>query len=399
MAENCTRAFGRYLKTLRERRGLSLYDVCSLSQTFPDPLNKGYLSRCENGHQKLAFSKLIPLSRIYEVAPSVLVERMELDMELDRVGAPDTNLESYEDTATTARAALEEGRLWKAYGLFRDAVSSARLRPVLPRYKDLVEQVRVAEMNCATAAKSLGRIQFALHEYLYLDNSGELSSDYHPVILLTISGCQRSLNNLGLAEEYADRAITETESHQVTQFLGDAYCTRALLAAQQSEPELATTYYTKAYQAFKEVGRDSECARTLHNLADCYLRIKRYRAAREASQASQRLADALSLPRGRALSDIVLAEIEVLEKRPQEASRHLQEAVHIAKELNDQELRFTAELARFKLALRQERAASARAIERRLERLAPWMPHSTGEVDDFRRLASEHATFLGKSVS
>ena len=90
MAESCTRAFGRYLKTLRERRGLSLDDVLSLSRTFPEQINKGYLSRCENGHQKLAFPKVVALSRIYEVPSDVLLERMELDMELDRVGGPET---------------------------------------------------------------------------------------------------------------------------------------------------------------------------------------------------------------------------------------------------------------------------------------------------------------------
>ena len=77
MAENWTRAFGRYLKTLRERRNLSLENVRTLSQAFADSLNKGYLSRCENGHQRVAFSKIIPLSRIYEVPADVLLERME----------------------------------------------------------------------------------------------------------------------------------------------------------------------------------------------------------------------------------------------------------------------------------------------------------------------------------
>ena len=122
MAENCNRAFGRYLKTLRERRNLSLHDVCSLSQTFPDPINKGYLSRCENGHQKIAFSKLIPLSRIYDVAASVLVERMELDMELDRAGGPNTAGMSYVELTDSGRKSHHQGYHLEAYGFLRDAV-------------------------------------------------------------------------------------------------------------------------------------------------------------------------------------------------------------------------------------------------------------------------------------
>ena len=78
MAESSAVAFGRYLRTLRERRGLSLDDVDSLSKAFPDSIGKANLSRCENGRQRLAFSKMIALSRIYEVPSEVLVERMEL---------------------------------------------------------------------------------------------------------------------------------------------------------------------------------------------------------------------------------------------------------------------------------------------------------------------------------
>ena len=51
VAENSGKAFGRYLRTLRERRGLSLDDVRSLSQTFPETITKSYMSRCENGYQ------------------------------------------------------------------------------------------------------------------------------------------------------------------------------------------------------------------------------------------------------------------------------------------------------------------------------------------------------------
>ena len=75
LAESCSTAFGRYLKALRERRGLSLDDVHSLSQTFPDKIQKAHLSKCENGRSRLAVSKLIPLSRIYEVPSDAIAER------------------------------------------------------------------------------------------------------------------------------------------------------------------------------------------------------------------------------------------------------------------------------------------------------------------------------------
>jgi transcriptional regulator with XRE-family HTH domain len=115
VAESCDKAFGRYLRTLRERRRLTLDDVSSLSHTFPESISKGYLSRCENGHQKPAFSKVIALSRIYEVPADVLVERMELDLELDRVGGPDTEGLSFDELIDRGRATRtsETLRYWR----------------------------------------------------------------------------------------------------------------------------------------------------------------------------------------------------------------------------------------------------------------------------------------------
>ena len=77
MAESWTIAFGRYLRTLRDRRGLSLDQVEGLSEAFPDPIRKAYRSRCENGHQSPAFSKVVALCRIYEVPAEVQTKARE----------------------------------------------------------------------------------------------------------------------------------------------------------------------------------------------------------------------------------------------------------------------------------------------------------------------------------
>ena len=57
MAESCAVAFGRYLRMLRERRGLSLDEVAAMSRSLADPVDKSYLSRCENGRYGIGFSK------------------------------------------------------------------------------------------------------------------------------------------------------------------------------------------------------------------------------------------------------------------------------------------------------------------------------------------------------
>ena len=53
MADSWTIAFGRYLRTLRERRGLSLDDVASLSQPF-DSQDQDDPAVTRNPHECLA---------------------------------------------------------------------------------------------------------------------------------------------------------------------------------------------------------------------------------------------------------------------------------------------------------------------------------------------------------
>ena len=142
MAETCAVAFGRYLRMLRERRGLSLDDVATMSRSLADPVDKSYLSRCENGHYGIGFSKAITLSRIYGVPTEVLAERMELDTELDRIGGPETKGLSYAEMQKKGVAAAGRGAAWEAYAHFRDSVHLAQSADLSPTFRDLTEKNR-----------------------------------------------------------------------------------------------------------------------------------------------------------------------------------------------------------------------------------------------------------------
>ena len=187
MAEPCNVAFGRYLKTLRKRRSLSLEAVESLSNTFPEPIGKTYLSRCENGKQKVAFAKMIPLSRIYEVDPEVLVERMELDLELDRIGGPDTEGLSFEELFKRGKSNGERGLYWKAYGFLREALKDARTADLLHGMKTPDEQLLLTIMAYTIVAARLGGSQLALYELEHVKRSGELSKDKLPRLYILLS--------------------------------------------------------------------------------------------------------------------------------------------------------------------------------------------------------------------
>ena len=390
MAESCDRAFGRYLRTLRERRRLTLDAVSSLSHTFPESISKGYLSRCENGHQKPAFSKVIALSRIYEVPADVLVERMELDLELDRVGGPDTEGLAYSDLIDAGRHALDDGQLWDGYANLRDAAVLAPTAPVRDTFRDIPEQITVSQQNIGTAARALGRHRYALHEFLHAESTGALGPVFHALVLERLACCYRFLKNLSTAEDHAIRAVEEAESCGATVYLGAIYTTRARVALTRSEPQLAITFYQKAYEANRSLGSTIECARALNNLAQCYCDQKRYGAARKAAEASLSLTAPWPQHRIRALSLILLGELADKRRQFSAAERYWETASAIAKAVNDKELRFRAEFARYKHAVQSQKQPAARAIRRRLVKLASWLPKETDALEEFKTFSPEN---------
>jgi tetratricopeptide (TPR) repeat protein len=388
MAEKWTHAFGRYLKTLRERRGLSLQDVASLSQAFTETLNKGYLSRCENGHQSFAFPKMIALSRIYEVGADVLLERLELDMELDRVGGPATDGLTFAELTRKGSEALNEGLRWDAYGYLRHALLTVADAPVSRSFRDSGEQASFAYMNCSTAARGLGRYRFALHELQYVRSTGAMSDGAQPVLLERLSQAYRGLGQLELARISAEDAVDAVEKLGESKWRGYVYSNRATQAHCDAEYEIAASYYQKSFDAFRQEGQQNECARALNNLAQAFYSLGRYGAARRALVSADAMMQNLNQHRTQALSYMLMGELDDRDKQHEKAAKLWREAAEIGRRLNDKELRFKAEFLLFKQAKGFGNEAVARSIQRRLSKLAQWVPKSTPELQEFARLAS-----------
>src|SRR5262245_35361045 len=111
MADSSIVAFGRYLKIVRERRKLSLEDVAHLTKAYPEPVNKGYLSRVERGLNHVGFSKMVALSRAYDVPLDAFGERYALDLEVDKLrGAPETRDRDTSQLVHQGIAIKERGR-------------------------------------------------------------------------------------------------------------------------------------------------------------------------------------------------------------------------------------------------------------------------------------------------
>jgi tetratricopeptide (TPR) repeat protein len=213
-----------------------------------------------------------------------------------------------------------------------------------------------------------------------------LEPKYYAIILERIASCFMALKDLEAAEMHVDDAIRNAESSGDNDFIGYFYGNRARIASKRSELDLAIALNKKAYEAHKAAGRSAESATSLNNLAQCYYDQKRFGAARRTCMASMKISKANDHNRSHALSLILLGEIDELESRPGQAEQKWNEAVAIAKRVKDKKLTFKAEFFRFRHAVSKGDKAIARAIKRRLKRLAPWIPKDTFELHAFSEM-------------
>ncbi|MBZ5639873.1 MAG: helix-turn-helix domain-containing protein [Acidobacteriia bacterium] len=399
MAESCTVAFGRYLRMLRERRGLSLEDVATMSRSLADPVDKSYLSRCENGRYGIGFSKSITLSRIYGVPNEVLAERMELDTELDRIGGPDTAGLSYAEMQKRAVAAMGRGLGWEAYAYFRDALPLARQAPLSESFRDATEQLLIGCMNVSSVAAILGRFRYSVHELEYISETHSVSAKHAPALLDLLSARYRALQQFDKARDLARQAVFEAERDGTTSYLGFVYSNSARLACDEGQLAQGLKLYQQAFKAHKKVGQSEECARALLNIASTYFDQSRYRAARLAAVAAERIAAPLGMDRIRALLRILLGEIAEAENHSSLAVERWLEAADIARKVRDKILQFKAGFPLFRHLLAKGDETTARALERRLLRLSAWVPDNLEELTSFRQLSRANQPPRSRRVS
>ncbi|MBZ5637606.1 MAG: helix-turn-helix domain-containing protein [Acidobacteriia bacterium] len=386
MAEPSAVAFGRYLRSLRERRGLSLNRVSELTRGSPETLDKGTLSRLERGQQVPSLFKLGPLSRIYDVRPGALIERMELDREVERLGL-ETGGKSYDELHRLGGAALVAGdRKWEAYACFRDALPLAG------------EEKRVAAWsNLATAIRSLGRNELALLELEELEASGGLSPAQLALVHERKSNCHRCLGDMKRAEEYADSAAAEALSAGDSRTLAFAYNARANAALDQERWEIASDFLRRALAAYRESEQEegqllpspSFQAQTLLMLADCSIHLGNVAHARRLALAAKRMGREHDLPLALAYSELLLGRIDEREGDLERALQRWTRAAAVAARAENRRLGFTALLEIFRQARKAGDTARARASRRRLERLAPWVPKHVPALREFERLIGQ----------
>ena len=390
MAESASVAFGRYLRVLRERRKLSLDRVARLSETSVKPIDKGTLSRFEHGRQRLALSTVIPISHIYSVPVDVLVERLELDTELEHLETPDTAGKSAAELRRMgSQALLQDNRRWDALACFRDAYH--RLES-----DDAVEQqVAVSQLNLASVVRSLGKNRLALHELTDLERSGRIGARMNAIVLDRISHCHRCLGDMELAERYADAAIAEAREFGEGRIVSVAQFTRGVVAIDQADHVQGVKYLRQAFRSNRDAAGDGLAlvsnpgfeANTLLHLAEAYSHSGSYEKAGYAARSAKRLSSRAGLPGAQAYSELALGELDDRFGRHEQAIQRWRRSAQLADSMHNRRLGFSAEFYVFRQALHRGNQALARASSRRLERLAPWVPEHFPLLGEFHELA------------
>jgi len=309
---------------------------------------------------------------------------MELDLELDRVGGPETSAAPIDELLRLGQEAYHRNGLkWVAYGYYRDA--AARVGSA-----DRPEVV----LRVATSAKTLGRVRFALHELAWIKQLLAENDALYPLTLERLAVCHMHLGESEAAERYAQQAVTEAQRVGDDRTLAHAHGTLGVLHADSSH-RLAIDYLVRSLRTYRGLSRSEDEpsaadasfeARTLLNLGHCYFHLEQNRSARRALISSLRAGRRMGLRRERALAGILLGLLDERENRTARAGQRWREAVLTAKAVNDKSLRFRAEFYLFRQALQSNNAPAARAMRRRLSRLAPWLPTRVEELAEFRRL-------------
>jgi tetratricopeptide (TPR) repeat protein len=401
MAEKMLLAFGRYLKLVRERRKLSLEDVATLTKSYPEPINKGYLSRVERGLARVGFSKMVALSHAYDISLDVFGEKLALDLEVDRLkDAPDTRGKTFGELFALAFQFGEWGMRWHVYACVRDALIKAPADALFGSFRTRDEQVVASVRTFGGAASSLGRYLLALSEFQFVVSRNDLlSEEAKPLVFQSMAAAERHLGRIDEARAHAQRAVDLAMASSSRRYLGHALQSQSLLANHTRDFQAAIEFEKQAFAAFRNAGSAADSARSLTNLAQSYFDLGRMKAARRALGAADRLATKVSANSTRARSRILLGEIEFAEKNLVRASSLWHEALEIARQTHDSVVHFKAEYQLFKLAITQGNKTVVNALGRRLERMAPWISPSEPEVGEFRRLYAIHRKPKQRSVA
>lgn len=370
-----SKAFGTYLRRVRESRKLSLDAVEEMSVEFPERVTKSHLSRIENGLALPTFPRLMALGKIYGVPIAAMAERFET--ELGRDHSIDLGERGIDEILAEVAALRARGKYAEA--LQHCAALADRLATEDPR----ATEVRLQSVNCLV---HLGRFEAAKAEVEEL-----LSEDFSRVELkiralyMFVACCYRLERHTValMALEHAEKVAQSVEGVEL-KIRADLAATRGNVLAGLRRYDEALPYFDLAYRLYEEIPDPFEMCRVLAIQGEVHLERGDRAAARVALERSLEQSEARHYDRQTALALSNLAKVEMLEGRGEEAEKLAIRSNSLARPREFLSVVFRNCYLLWRLALERGDDGTARANERSLRSLVGRLQQTFPEVDAFR---------------
>jgi len=274
-AEN--RRFGRYLKTIREQRKLSLDAVEEMSLGYPERVTKSHLSRIENGQAVPTFPRMFALSRIYGIPIASVAERFETHLER-RMRPQDLAAKSFDEIRAEAEKHGMAGRHREALALVSAALDRLVRGGDGTTDQAATVDLRLYEINCLV---HLQRYESAKIECEKLLNRTDLSDRQQLWALLSFVTCSYRLQRYSVARmalERVDRELDQHEHGERARAVTETIRGPALLAMGRTEE--AASSFERALEMFRALGDPFQACKAQVNLAQALIDLGETKRAR-----------------------------------------------------------------------------------------------------------------------
>lgn len=274
-AEN--KRFGKYLKSIREQRKLSLDAVEEMSLGFPERVTKSHLSRIENGQAVPTFPRMFALSRIYGIPIASVAERFETHLERD-MRPEDLAEKSIDEIRAEAEKHGEAGRYREALVLVSAALERLVRSDDGPADRGAIIDLRLYEINCMV---HLQRYESAKVECEKLLNRTDLSDRQRLWALLSFVTSSYRLQRYSvthMALERVDKELGEHEHGARARAIAETIRGPALIAMGRQEEAAAS--FERALEMFQSLGDPFQACKARVNLAQVLIDVGDTRKAR-----------------------------------------------------------------------------------------------------------------------
>ena len=374
-------AIGQFFRTSRQSQDLSQEQLAGLTQGLPGGVSRAMISAIERGVHLPGLEVLLTLSQALHIAPSEVLERLELA----RGASIDVTGLTVEQADKRAGESFWAGDYRRAASYYDAALQLCAEEPLADpdqqrRRVATTEFRRAAALRrCGAASAARAAVERAIG---LTDDMPELQCQAYVVLaaLLVHTGC------LPLARDAAERAVALSEAAN-PQVRGWAWIEKGeVLAAAEQYADAREAFLQARVHVLEAQDKPHEI-KVEGNIGACLHGLRRFKQARGRYHKAVELARRSEMPAMEAHWLVELSRLSLDERRYDLAEQYSRAALKIAKPANNVLTTFRAEwlMHRAHIAANpgdpdRHRVAYLKKLYTRLED-----HRGSAEVQDFRR--------------